>query len=204
VGIDNHRAGYLLTEHLINSGSRRIAFLARPNSAHTVNVRIGGYHAALLAHFGPATRPLVQLANPSDIPAIQTFLRRVRPDAILCANDYTAAQLLTSLNTLGVQVPSQIRVAGMDDVKYARLLQTPLTTIHQPCREIGATALQAMLHRIANPSAPSRDYLVNFNLIVRRSTDANSDKLPEISLLEDETSDSELSATNSRSARAMA
>jgi len=108
------------------------------------------------------------------VAAVREFLDLAQPDAILCANDYTAAQLLTTLNELGVQVPSQIRVAGMDDVKYAHLLQTPLTTIHQPCQDLGVTALFAMLNRIANPTAPARDFLLDFQLVIRKSTDPDA------------------------------
>jgi DNA-binding LacI/PurR family transcriptional regulator len=204
VGIDNHRAGYVLAEHLVLSGSRRIAFLARPNSAHTVNVRISGYHAALAAHLGPQAQPLVMWTDPSDIDSVREFIDLERPDAILCANDYTAAQLLTTLNTLGIQVPSQIRVAGMDDVKYAHLLQTPLTTIHQPCLELGATALQAMLHRIANPSAPARDYLVDFQLMIRRSSDLNTGKQTETRTTAEEISAPQTSEAEDHYASALA
>jgi DNA-binding LacI/PurR family transcriptional regulator len=174
VGIDNIRAGYMLAEYLLLSGSRRIAFFARPFSAHTVSARILGYQAALRTHLGAEAESLAKWTDPSDVGAVRDFLDLAHPDAIICANDYTAAQLLTSLNELGVQVPSQIRVAGMDDVKYASLLQTPLTTIHQPCQDLGATALFAMLNRIANPAAPARDLLLDFQLVVRKSTDANA------------------------------
>jgi DNA-binding LacI/PurR family transcriptional regulator len=98
---------------------------------------------------------------------------RNQPDAIVCANDFTAAQLFATLNSLGVHVPSQVRVAGVDDVKYAQLLQAPLTTIHQPCLEIGTTALLAMFDRIAHPHAPSRDFLLDFRLVIRKSTASN-------------------------------
>jgi DNA-binding LacI/PurR family transcriptional regulator len=171
VGIDNHRAGYVLTEHLLLSGSHRVAFLARPNSAHTVDARIGGYQEALNVHCGSAVQSLVKWADPADLPVIQEFLDQYQPDAVICANDNTAAQLLTTLHSLGVQVPTQIRIAGIDDVKYARLLQTPLTTIRQPCFEMGSTALLAMLDRIAHPDAPSREFLVDFQLVIRRSTE---------------------------------
>jgi DNA-binding LacI/PurR family transcriptional regulator len=174
VGIDNVRAGYMLAEYLLLSGSRRVAFLARPYSAHTVDARMAGYQEALRAHLGTEAQALVKWTDPSDVPAVKEFLDRAQPDAIICANDYTAAQLLTTLNELGVQVPSQIRVAGMDDVKYARLLQTPLTTIRQPCHDLGATALFAMLNRIASPGAPSRDFLLDFQLVVRKSTDRHA------------------------------
>jgi DNA-binding LacI/PurR family transcriptional regulator len=174
VGIDNVRAGYMLAEHLLLTGSRRVAFLARPYSAYTVDARIKGYQAAVRAHLGEEAPALVKWVDPSDVAAVREFLDLAQPDAILCANDYTAAQLLTTLNELGVQVPSQIRVAGMDDVKYAHLLQTPLTTIHQPCQDLGVTALFAMLNRIANPTAPARDFLLDFQLVIRKSTDPDA------------------------------
>lgn len=170
VGIDNHRAGFVLAEHLLLGGSRRVAFFAEPDSAHTVDARFGGYREALQVHLGPSAQPLVKWAEPGDVPTVQAFLKQAKPDAILCANDYTAAQLLRTLSSIGIEVPAQIRIAGIDDVKYARLLQTPLTTIRQPCLEIGATAMLAMLDRIAHPESPSREFLVDFQLIVRKST----------------------------------
>ena len=172
VGIDNHRAGYVLAEYLLSTGSRRVAFLASPFSAHTVDARIGGYKEALHAEVGSAAQPMVRWINPNDVAAIQEFLDQARPDAIICANDFTAAHLLKTVSSLGVQVPEQIRIAGIDDVKYAQLLQTPLTTIRQPCQEIGSTALLAMLDRIAHPAAPAREFIVDFQLIIRKSTQA--------------------------------
>jgi DNA-binding LacI/PurR family transcriptional regulator len=171
IGIDNRRAGYMLTEHLLLTGSKRIAFLARPFSAHTVDIRLVGYREALVTHLGPDAQSLIKWADPADLVAMRDFLDRAQPDAVICANDYTAAQLMITLNEFGIQVPGQIRIAGLDDVKYAKLLQTPLTTIHQPCQEIGSAALMAMLDRIARPLAPSRDVRVDFQLMIRKSTD---------------------------------
>jgi DNA-binding LacI/PurR family transcriptional regulator len=176
VGIDNHRAGFVLAEHLLLSGSRRVAFLASPFSAHTVAARMRGYHEALQTHLGHEAEALVKLADPSDVPAVAEFLERAQPDSIVCANDYTAAQLMRTLSSINVQVPDQIRIAGIDDVKYAQLLQTPLTTIRQPCLEMGSTALVAMLDRIARPSAPSREFLVDFQLVIRKSTEVGNRK----------------------------
>jgi GntR family transcriptional regulator, arabinose operon transcriptional repressor len=91
---------------------------------------------------------------------------------VVCANDNTAAQLMTSLNRLGLRVPEDVRITGMDDVPYASVLQTPLTTIRQPCLDIGAAALSMMLDRISHPNMPVRDCLVDFQLVVRQSSDA--------------------------------
>jgi DNA-binding LacI/PurR family transcriptional regulator len=179
VGIDNHRAGYVLAEYLLRTGSRRVAFLASPFSAHTVDARIGGYKEALHADLGSAVQPLVKWINPNDVPAIQEFLDEGQPDAIICANDFTAAHLLKTLSSIGVHVPGQIRIAGIDDVKYAQLLQTPLTTIRQPCLEIGSTALLAMQDRIAHPAASAREFIVDFQLIIRKSTEVEGQERSE-------------------------
>lgn len=176
VGIDNRRAGFVITEHLLHRGSQRILFFSRPYSAPTVNQRILGYRDALRAYNNPGSQEAVAHSDPTDISAIRSMVASRRPDAIICANDYTAARLMTTLSAIGVRVPSEVRIAGMDDIKYASLLQSPLTTIHQPCTEIGVTALMAMLDRIAHPNAPTRDFLVAFRLVVRQSSgDANTD-----------------------------
>ena len=110
------------------------------------------------------------MADPTDIDVVREIVDRTQPQGIVCANDFTAGQLMTSLNSMGIRVPSQIKVTGMDDIKYAMILQTPLTTIHQPCFELGALALVAMLDRASNPHMPARDFVVNFELVVREST----------------------------------
>ena len=174
VGIDNRRTAYLATEHLINTGAKRIAFFARPNSAPTVDGRIAGYREALIARPEPRGRDLVRLGDPSDTVFIKSIIKKDRPDAFLCANDLTAGGLMQTLISLGWRIPQDIRIVGIDDVKYARLLPVPLTTQHQPCRDIGRVALAVMLDRIANPDLPPRDVLLGCELIVRQSCGALS------------------------------
>lgn len=167
VGIDNHRAGYTLTRHLQDHGARRIVFAARPNSASTVDERIAGYFEALRDrsdHPGRACRIHV-----NDVAEVQSLIETEQPDAIVCANDLTAASLMKTLEVLGVSIPQQIRVVGVDDVNYAKFLPVGLTTIRQDCAEIGAVAMSVMLDRIKRPTRPPRDVLVHFDLIVRQS-----------------------------------
>lgn len=171
VGIDNRRAGFVITEHLLNCGAKCIAFWGRPNSAPTVNARALGYREALLVQADPKQEDCVVIGDPTDLAAVRDLITRHQPDAVVCANDFTAAQFMTSLNRLGLRVPEDIRVTGMDDIRYASVLQTPLTTIHQPVLDLGATALSAMLDRISHPNMPVRDCLVDFQLVVRQSSD---------------------------------
>jgi LacI family transcriptional regulator len=171
VGIDNHQAGFLIADHLIQLGCRRVDFLSRPDSAPTVMLRIAGYREALL-HSGILPDPeWVHSGDPAD----RTLIKRIADDgatAIICANDLTAANLMRTLDSLGYAVPQKIRVVGFDDVRYAELLRPSLTTIHQPCTDIGTVAMQVMLERIKNPKFPPRDILVQPTLVVRQSCGA--------------------------------
>src|SRR5262249_29428799 len=65
VGIDNRRAGYVITEHLLRLGARRIAFVAVPNAAATADAGEGGYRDALYAWNSPVDRPLRYRIDPS-------------------------------------------------------------------------------------------------------------------------------------------
>jgi GntR family transcriptional regulator, arabinose operon transcriptional repressor len=173
IGIDNHRAGYTMTRHLLHVGASRIIFLARPNSASTVNARIAGYREALDAHgkqppYGTGT----YFGDFSDISLMSRILADTSPDAIVCANDVTAATVMQSLLKLGVSIPEQVRIVGMDDVSYAKFLPIPLTTLHQNCGEMGAVALSTMLDRLRSPSTSARDILLPCEVVIRESCGA--------------------------------
>jgi DNA-binding LacI/PurR family transcriptional regulator len=100
---------------------------------------------------------------------VESALRDTKIDSIMCANDHTAANLMQTLIALGIRIPHDIRIAGVDDVKYASLLPIPLTTFHQPCDDIGAAGISAMLERVSNPHLPTRTILLSGHLVVRRS-----------------------------------
>lgn len=169
VGIDNRRTAFLATKYLIQAGAKRVAFFARPESAPTVGARIAGYREALQLLMKQPGPDRVSLGDASDRKFVKAVLKKDRPDAFVCANDLTAGNLMHTLLALGQRIPEDIRMVGIDDVKYARLLPVPLTTQHQPCRDIGRIALAVMLDRIANPDLPPRDVLLGCKLIVRQS-----------------------------------
>lgn len=169
VGIDNHRAGYILTRHLLQTGAKRIVFAMRRNSASTVAARVTGYREALYALQHGAHGMVINgdFENPHDV---QDMLDRVKPDGIVCANDVTAARLMQTLISLGVKIPGDIKMVGVDDVRYAKFLPTPLTTIRQNCAEMGAVAMTTMLARLERPDQPVKDVLVRFELVIRASS----------------------------------
>ena len=102
------------------------------------------------------------------------MMSKHKPDGIVCANDVTAARVMKTLISLGVKVPDEVRMAGIDDVSYAKFLPTPLTTLRQNCAEIGAMAMDMMLQRLQQPELPVRDVVVRCELVVRESSNSGS------------------------------
>ena len=169
VGIDNRRAGFLITQHLLLHGVKRVAFIAKPLSASTVLARIAGYREALYAYGIPIQQNFVCRGDPDNPNFIQKVMKDCKPDAIVCANDFTAARVMAGLVSLGIRVPEEMRIVGIDDVKYSSLLPVPLTTQHQNCADIGAMAMVTMLQRVEKPDLPTRDILLQTHTVVRKS-----------------------------------
>jgi len=172
VGIDNRRAGYIATEHLLKLGARRIAFLAHAGGASTIDARIAGFREALLERGRGAQGSVHRVERITEATVRPLLSARKQGDAFVCANDRTAGELMHALPGLGYRVPEEVRIVGVDDVEYASLLPVPLTTVHQPCREIGEAAMAAMLDRIDSPNAAVRDILVECRLVIRDSCGA--------------------------------
>ena len=173
IAIDHRRAGYIVTEHLLKLGCRRIAFVAYSKSASTVAARIDGYLHALFASGALVEPNLVKHLNSDLESEVRQVMETLRPEAIVCANDRIAGHVMHSLLRLNYRIPKDIRIVGIDDVEYANLLPVPLTTVHQPCREIGVAAMAAMLERVTNPDMPVRDILLDCKLVIRDSCGAN-------------------------------
>jgi LacI family transcriptional regulator len=171
VGLDNLAAGWHMAEYLIKLGCRRLAFVARPLSAPTVDSRIAGVREAMAGHQIEPSPSWLRIGDPQDIKFVRLLLAG-HFEAVICANDITAGSLLRSFEHVGCRVPEQVRVVGFDDAKYATLLRVPLTSFQQPCRDIAITAYRAMLDRIAEPTLPARSLLLSGRVVVRESCGA--------------------------------
>jgi DNA-binding LacI/PurR family transcriptional regulator len=172
IGIDNVMAGYLACEHLIKLGVRRIAFVARPLSAPTVRARMAGAREAIIDAAVEPLKDFYRIGDPRDATFVRELTIGRKIEGIICANDFTAAQLMHSFAKVKIRVPEDIRLIGFDNLKYAELLAVPLTTISQPYREMARNALRAMLSRLADPTLPATSLLSCPRLVVRSSCGA--------------------------------
>lgn len=173
VGVNHFDAGQRMARHLREVGASRIAFLMQSDRAPCVLQRWQGLRFGCEG-LQLAGEPLV--AEPDDVSAVRSFVRRRRPDAIFCYNDRQAVVLSQTLAAIGKRVPDDILVAGFDDVNYASMSVPRLTTIHQPCVEIAETAVEMLMSRINAPGIPAREVFLSAPLVVRESTSRKRSK----------------------------
>jgi DNA-binding LacI/PurR family transcriptional regulator len=161
-----------MTDHLLRLGSRRIAFIGSMHAAATVDAREAGYREALFEADVPFETSLARRLNVDDADEVEALMASGHPDAIVCANDRTAAGMMTTLRRLGRRIPQEVRLVGIDDVDYARMLPVPLTTLRQPTHQIGETALSVMLERVTRRDLVPRHVCLQARLVIRASCGA--------------------------------
>ena len=167
VGINNVEAGTMMAEHLVGAGVRKFAFHLLPFAPRSQRDYVRGARLAAMAK-GCAERVLV--SDPDDTGALRRFLRRGRPDVVVCGNDSSAARLNKTLARIGLVVPRDILLTGVNDLQIASLLTPSLTTIHLPCEQIAAAAFERLLARIARPGLPPVETFLPVRLVSREST----------------------------------
>jgi DNA-binding LacI/PurR family transcriptional regulator len=175
VDVDNRRGGRDATDHLIGLGHRAIATIVGPLEWPSAEARLAGYHDALRAA-GIAVDPALVEAAPdwgleSGYAATDRLLARGRPiTAIFAHSDLMAIGAIRRLRSEGLRVPDDVSVLGFDDLPVAAYVDPPLTTVHQPMREVGALAADILLDRVGGIDRTTGPHLLPASLVVRQST----------------------------------
>lgn len=97
------------------------------------------------------------------------------PTALVCANDSTALSVSDILKEEGFSIPEDISVTGFDNIEDALRGVPPLTTVHVPKEAMGRAAVEKLLSRIHNPSAPLEKILIAADIVHRDSVDKPRD-----------------------------
>ena len=201
VGSDNYSAGYMLTNHLIQTGHRLIAFASGDvGLIASVADRFRGYCMALSEHKLPVDPGLVISAGQlgwraSDIStkeappdqsrklsseiAEKTLdylfgLNSDRPSAVVAANDRTALKLMQTALQRGIKVPEEIAFAGFDNLAGSATAEIPLTTVRQEFRLMGREAARLILDNSFDAAGNPHEVLLPTELIIRQSCGARS------------------------------
>jgi LacI family transcriptional regulator len=176
VNADEVAGGRLATEHLLQTGHRRIAHLVGNLEVATSAPRKRGYLAALEAAGVPSDEALIVPAgfdHRDGYIAMQTLLQLPpdrRPTAVFAANDLCAEGVLHALREAGLRVPQEVAVIGYDDTWFAAMTQPQLTSVHMPIYEMGMLATQMLIAQVEGREVAQRQALLPVTLSVRAST----------------------------------
>lgn len=170
IWLDNLSAGGAMAKLLIEKGCENIHFFYRPNSANSVDIRLSGVREKVLQHHLPFTEANIFCGDPADIDFIKTMKILPGKTGIICANDSTAAVLLSSLEKIDVKTTSDCLICGYDNMKYSQYLKHPLTSYLQPCEEMANISIELAIRRIKNHHHIPMNVNVNGKIIEREST----------------------------------
>ncbi|QYN44701.1 MULTISPECIES: ribose operon transcriptional repressor RbsR [unclassified Gilliamella] len=160
-------------QYLVDQNYQRIACITGPLNNTQAQFRLQGYRTALKE----ANLPIIEgyevqgdFQFASGVTAMQNLLNLpILPQAVFCSNDAMAIGAYQALYQNGLEVGKDIAIIGYDDIEIAQYMTPPLTTIHQPKKELGQLAVEMLLNRFLNPSQSPQTIKLKPKLIKRQS-----------------------------------
>jgi LacI family transcriptional regulator len=170
---DLGEGSYLLAKYLLERGHRKIKYIIANRVFPESNLRAEGFIRAYRETGTPFSPDFLVISEPSfqgGYSSTSDIIKKDLPDAILAMNDIMAMGVLKKLKEHAIRVPEDISVAGYDDLIYASLLETPLTTVQQPMEQMCRKAVELILSKIEKPDDINEKILISPRLVIRAST----------------------------------
>lgn len=172
VTVDDYRGAYMVVEHLLKQGCKRIFHYAGYQHVSVWNQRCRGYVDAMRTHGIEPEEDWIICGEASQlqgqIVARQLVAREDRPDAVFCTSDFVALGMMLELLKNGVRVPEDIAICGFANEPIDAMVNPSLSSVDQFSKQMGQQAARMLLARI-NGENPADVVLVP-ELIVRDST----------------------------------
>ncbi len=173
VTANGDEAAFQATQHLIDTGSRRIAFIGGPNHLDMVKRRKHGYLEALRENRIPIDRNLVACEKIDYQWALETTISLLqqadRPDAILAFNDIITFAAFTAIKQKGLRIPEDVALIGFTDDVHAQYVTPRMSAIEDQSRLMGQTACQLLLNNIGGDSKIYHE-IVPQKLVIRETS----------------------------------
>jgi LacI family transcriptional regulator len=177
VAVDDVRGGELAAQHLLEQGHRQLAFVNGPLTIRQCADRRRGMRRAVKSAGLDPDKVIDEIRVPmlnskAGEMAVEELLNASnKPTAVFCANDLLALGVMRGLTRNGYSIPGDYALVGYDDVEFASILSTPLTSIRQPKYQIGRTAAELLLDEAMNPETHQhKQVMFQPELIVRESS----------------------------------
>ena len=184
IGADAYAAAYMIGELLVRQGHRAIAYLgfapARPDME-----RMRGLSECLAANGLSLARFEVRgptLAEGERV-CSTVVLRKDKPDAVVCYNDLVAIGFMGVAKSLGISIPRDMSVVGIDNIPFARFTSPALTTVDIQSERLGEEAMQLLFRQIAGQNPADVGHLMlEPRLVMRDSTAARAAASVEVAI----------------------
>ena len=183
--IDNVSATAMAVDHLVELGHRKIAYVTPPPFSASRIARMNGYVQALERH--GLGKPMIistdsggagepggdsRLAYFGQQAAAQLAQFSPRPTAVVAMNDIVAIGVVAGLHQMGLDVPADVSLVGIDDIQLAGLMVPTLSTMRPDYARMAEDAIAYLESRLAEPGLPARETVYAPTLIVRESSAA--------------------------------
>ncbi len=173
--IDNLKAGYEATKHLIEQGCKKIVYLGGNLKRNVYKDRFEGYKKAMNEYGMQIDEELVMISMLNEQAGIDTAEKilqmKNRPDGIFATNDTTAVAVMYELKHAGVKIPEEIAVVGFNNIPISRIIDPNLSTINYPGEEMGEIAALTLINKLDNDQNDNLSSIVlNHELIIRESS----------------------------------
>jgi LacI family transcriptional regulator len=173
--INNEKAGYDATSHLIEQGCKKIVHVSGNLNRNVYADRLKGYRKALSENkiaFDPGLVFTNNLSDKAGAEVASEILKMPElPDGVFAANDTTAVACIREFKQAGLKIPHDIAVAGFNNDPIAKVIEPNLTTIHYPGEEMGELAASTLINGLKNLSSGNLNTMViRHELIIRQSS----------------------------------
>jgi LacI family transcriptional regulator len=180
VVIDNYKAAYDITKHLIDNGCRRIMHLGGNMLRNVYADRLRGYKQALQDHkirFDEKLLYISKLNEETGIEAAKLILRmgNKQPDGVFSSNDVAAVYCMKKLKEAGIRIPADIAFAGFNNDPVSKIIEPNLTTVNYSGYDIGEAAVTSLISHLNGITSvkTTNTIILRSDLIIRESSQKN-------------------------------
>lgn len=181
VSIDNYLATQQAMEYLLGLGHRRIAIISSENNYMSTRLRLQAYQDTLKKHGLEPQEGYIRYASKDysfksgKKKARELLSISPRPTAIFCISDTLALGSITAAEEMGLRVPGDVTVVGFDDVEHTTMFHPYITTIAQPCYELGRQSARLLHAQMMQEEKIPHQLILEHQLIIRESSAPPSD-----------------------------
>lgn len=174
INVDDVRGAQIAIEHLARSGMKNIAYLAGPEGSASGKRRLDGYRLGLDASNLAFQEYFIVHCHPntnSGYEAAKYLLNRQKSiSAIFAYNDLIAIGAMQACDELGLHVPDDIAIIGVDDIPLATVVRPKLSTLRIDKHELGQLAMNTLIALIEKDENVLREQVIQPSMVLREST----------------------------------